>query len=151
MKTLRQLFESAQKKNKEFIRKIYAMGSQNPIGRGVVFMIKDDDGEDALIRLEMVDLPESAHITEITVLEDKGGKGMGDFLMKEITKIADKMKVDLDLNAVPLAHQGKKIPKGKLIKFYKKHGFKSDGGDHMIREYKGKPIKLSGRMRSIDI
>lgn len=136
MKTLRQLFESTQKKNKDFIHKIYGMGSRNPIGRGVVFMIRDDDGEDALIRLEMVDLPESAHITEITVLEDKGGKGMGDFLMDVITKEADKMNVDLDLNAVPLAHQGKKIPKGKLVKFYKKHGFKNDGGDHMIRKHK---------------
>ena len=137
MKTLKSLLsESKQSLNQKYIRKIYKMGFPNPISNGYVISIKDDDEEDAMIRIEMHSLPDSAHITEITVLEDKGGKGIGDWFMSVMTKEADKMKVDLDLNAVPLAHAGKKIPKGKLVKFYKKHGFKSDGGDHMVRKHK---------------
>ena len=143
---------SDQSTNEKFIRKIYSKAHPTPFGGGVVFSFSQKgDDEPTMIKVDLHPMIDSVHITEITVLEDKGGKGFGDHVMKIITKEADRMKVDLNLNAVPLAHKGKKIPKGKLIRFYKKHGFKVDRGDHMVRLQKQKPIKLSGKMKTIGI
>lgn len=146
------LIESDLNKNKAFVRKIYNMAQPNPIGRGAYFALKSDDGKDTgFVKFELFGMQDFVHISDILVAEDKGGKGFGDYVMKIITKEADKDNIDLHLAAVPTAHQGKKIPKSKLVKFYKKHGFVSIGGDEMERVQKRKPIKLSGRKREIKI
>lgn len=148
---LTQLNESDKNKNKAFVNKIYSMGQRNPIGRGIYFYMESDNAkENAVVRLEMFGMDDFAHISEIVVAEDKGGKGYGDHIMKLITKQADKDKIDLSLDAVPIAHQGKKIPKSTLRRFYKKHGFVGAGGDRMERKQKT-TIKLSGKMKRIQL
>jgi len=132
---LNTLFESELNDNKDYVRKIYAAGHPNPIGRGVIF-VKGTQEENGYIVVELKPMVNFVHITEIRVLEGKYKEGYGDTVMKILTKEADKMNVTLHLAAVPLKGEGKTIPKGKLKSFYKKHGFVSEGGDVMRREPK---------------
>jgi hypothetical protein len=119
----------------EFVRKFYATGHQNPIGRGVVFGLKDK-GKSAMVKVELTPKVNDVHLTEIITLEDMGKRGFGDYVMKSLTDLADKMDIPLTLFAVPLQHQGVKIPKAKLVAFYKRHGFKTKSGDFMERKPK---------------
>lgn len=124
-------------KNRKFVHKIYSMAQPNPMNdRQVFFSFKDKDVA-ALIIVEMTPLTWAVVLDTLTVAEGKTGLGFGDHVLKIITKEADKDGIKITLSAVPLDHAGKKIPKGKLKAFYKKHGFKSSGGDNMIREPKG--------------
>jgi len=129
------LFESELEDNKDYVKKIYSKGARNPIGRGVVFQFTDKD-KSGMILVELTPMIGFVHITEIRVLEGLYKLGFGAAVMKLLTDEADKMNITLDLFAVPLKAEGKKIPKGKLKSFYKKHGFKSAGGDKMTREPK---------------
>jgi GNAT superfamily N-acetyltransferase len=117
----------------QFVRKFYATGYPNPIGRGVVFGLSAKEGEDAMVKVELEPKVDSVHLKEIITLEDMGKRGYGDYVMKQLTSLADKMDIRLTLFSVPLQHQGVKIPKSKLITFYKRHGFKTKSGDYMER------------------
>lgn len=119
----------------DFVKKFYATGTQNPIGRGVVFGLSDK-GVTGMVKVELEAKSNSVHLKEIITLEDMGKKGYGDYIMKQLTSMADKMNIRLTLFAVPLNHQGVKIPKSKLVKFYKRHGFKDLQGDFMERQVK---------------
>jgi hypothetical protein len=68
-------------------------------------------------------------------MEGKAGQGFGEPVMKLMTDLADKENIDLDLIPVPIEVDGKKIPKSKLISFYKKHGFVKER-QNMVREAK---------------
>lgn len=86
---------------------------------------------------ELVSFANSVHITEISIPNRDQGSGAGHIVMKKMTKMADKFKVKLDLFPSPII-QGpdeKRIPKDKLVKFYKKHGFVGTG-QKMIRDPK---------------
>lgn len=128
---LESIKDDTKAKSIKFIKTIYKDGMVNPIGRGVIFGV----GE-GLVHVELSSFGDMVHIGFIGVLEDKVGKGFGDFIMRKITKEADKQDITLHLQAVPVAIAGKKIPKAKLIKFYKKNGFVKQNGDAMIREPK---------------
>lgn len=120
--------------NRDFVRSVYSKGQVNPFGGGVFFMIQNDDGTEGMVKLDMMPMSWGVAISEIHVTEGKTGQGFGDYIMSVITDMADQQGVLLSLNAVPLDTQGKKIPKRKLIQFYKKHGFESEGGDLMRRQ-----------------
>lgn len=128
---LNEIADDSKAKASKFIKIIYKDGMANPMGRGVIFGVGD-----ALVHVELSSFGNMVHIGFIGVLEDKVGKGFGDFIMKKITKEADKQDITLHLQAVPVAVAGKKIPKAKLIKFYKKNGFIKQKGAAMIREPK---------------
>jgi len=132
---LETLFESELEDSKDYVRKIYSKGQRNPIGNGVIFQFSDKN-KNAMILVELRPMKDFVHITEIRVLEGLYGLGFGAAVMELLTDEADKMNITLDLFAVPLKGEGKKISKSKLKSFYKKHGFKSEGGDKMMREPK---------------
>ncbi len=115
-----------------FVKKIHAKGKPNPVGHNFYMGLKTKD-DDAIIVFKLKPFPTFVHIEEIVVTEDKGRKGFGTHVLKMITKEADKDGIELHLFAVPLDHAGKKIPKGKLQSIYKKHGFKLDRADLMVR------------------
>ena len=116
----------------DFVKKFYATGTQNPIGHGVVFGLSDK-GVSAMVKIELEAKAYDVHLKEIITLEDLGKKGFGNYIMKSLTSMADKMNIPITLFAVPLQHQGAKIPKTKLVSFYKRHGFKYKRGDFMER------------------
>lgn len=124
------------KKNQAFVRKIHGKATPNPMGHNFYFQLKKSDDESAIVLVLLNAMNWGVVISEMIVAEGKTGQGYGNHILKMITKEADKDGIKLSLSAVPLAHAGKKIPKGKLKAFYKKHGFKSDGGDTMRREPK---------------
>jgi GNAT superfamily N-acetyltransferase len=138
VKTLKELMESGAEyeKNLAFVRKMHSKGTPNPMGHNYYFALKDGKGNDAIITFLLQPMNWGVVISEIIVAEDKGRMGFGTHVLQMITKEADKDGIELSLSAVPLAHAGKKIPKGKLIATYKKYGFKIDRGDHMIRKPK---------------
>lgn len=120
--------EDLKKKAQDYIKTIYKKGTRNPIGSGVVFGV----GE-GLVHLELSYFDGHVHITLLAVLEGLTGKGYGGVIMKFMTKEADKQDITLGLSAVPIEIAGKKIPKAKVVKFYKKYGFKKESGDQMKR------------------
>ena len=120
-------------KNRDFVRSVYSMGHPNPMGRGVLFGVQNDDDVVGYTRVELSPMQWGVNINEIHVLEDKTGIGFGDYVLKKITDAADQAGILLSLSAVPLSTQGKKIPKRKLIRFYKKHGFEQEGGGDLMR------------------
>jgi GNAT superfamily N-acetyltransferase len=124
--------------NKDFVRKIYSKGLQNPIGDGVVFGLRHPETKnmDAGILVDLKPKHDYVYVQEIRVLEGKTAQGFGGHIMKYITDQADKDKIDLSLYAKPLKNEGSMIPKSKLIKFYKKYGFKLERGDDMVRKPK---------------
>jgi GNAT superfamily N-acetyltransferase len=120
------------KKNQAFVRKMYSMATPNPLGNNYYFQLNKGK-ESATILFELHAMNWGVIIDSLVVAEDKGRKGFGNHILTKITDQADKDGIELTLSAVPLAHAGKKIPKGKLVAFYKKHGFKKSGGDQMFR------------------
>ena len=133
MKTIPMDDENDIEKSRDFVRSVYSKGQQNPMGRGVFFMIRNDDDTEGMVKLEMMPMTWGVAISEIHVAEGKTGQGFGDYIMGVITAMADEQDVLLSLNAVPLDTEGKKIPKRKLIRFYKKHGFEQEGGGDLMR------------------
>lgn len=114
--------------NDQYVKKLHSMSHQNPIGSGHFFYLKDDDGEDALVNYRLISHPDHVYLTDLEVGEGKTGKGFGDYVMKTLTKEADKMGVEIRLFPEPLKYRDadgktKKMPKNKLVNFYKKHGF----------------------------
>jgi GNAT superfamily N-acetyltransferase len=76
-----------------------------------VFWDRKVEGPLELIKFEIVEVPPQLQ-----------GKGIATKLIKAVTGIADKHKVGIYLEVVPIG--SKVIPKHKLIEFYKKFGFK---------------------------
>jgi hypothetical protein len=87
--------------------------------------------------VELISFANRVHISELSVPPSKQGSGVGHKAMKIITDLADKFKVALDLFAKPIdqGFDNTKIPKAKLVSFYKQHGFVMQGG-RMFREPK---------------
>jgi GNAT superfamily N-acetyltransferase len=79
--------------------------------------------------VELNSFGNSVHISEISIPNHKQGQGIGHKVMKMITDMADKFKVNLDLFPKPIsqAPDEEQISKSKLVKFYAKHGFKPQG------------------------
>lgn len=59
-------------------------------------------------------------------------KGVASAALKIVTKLADKYKVQMSLQAKPTGEP--KIHKGSLKKLYRKFGFVSTRGDEMLRD-----------------
>lgn len=82
-----------------------------------------------VVFVSLVSFNNRVHISEVSIPHHKQGEGIGHKVMKMITDMADKFKVDLDLFAKPITQgpEESQISKSKLVKFYVKHGFKSQG------------------------
>ena len=80
------------------------------------------------------------HLSWIQTLKPKSGAATE--TMKFLTELADKHGVAMSLSAVPKGSGETKIPKAKLVAFYKRFGF-TGHPDDMVREPKVK-IRLRG-------
>lgn len=131
--------EDDYEKNLKFVKDFYATGYPNPIGKGVVFTVGDDiNGEEVKAMIMVIMDPKTwgVYISEIHVMEGKSKMGFGSYILGLITKMADEQGITLVLTAKPLETQGKKIPKAKLVQFYKKNGFVNAQGG-MVRKPRG--------------
>lgn len=131
--------ENDYEKNLQFVKDFYATGFPNPMGKGVVFTLADDIGGEEVKAMVMVIMDPKTwgvYISEIHVLEGKGKMGFGSYILGLITKMADEQGITLFLTPKPLDTQGKKIPKAKLVQFYKKNGFVNYQGG-MVRKPQG--------------
>lgn len=126
-------------KNLQFVKDFYAKGYPNPMGKGVVFTLADDiNGEEVQAMIMVIMEPKTwgVYISEIHVLEGKVKMGFGSYMLGLITKMADEQGITLVLTPKPLDTHGKKIPKTKLVQFYKKNGFVNGQGG-MVRKPQG--------------
>lgn len=68
---------------------------------------------------------------------DKKNSGNASKGMQWVTSLADKHKVKMDLDVQPIknagAREGQNLTKSQLKAWYKRLGFTSSGGDHMMR------------------
>ncbi len=131
--------EDDYEKNLQFVKDFYATGYQNPIGKGVVFTVDNDiNGEEVRAMIIVIMDPKTwgVYLSEIHVMEGKSNMGFGSFILGLITKMADEQGITLVLTAKPLDTQGKKIPKAKLVQFYKNNGF-TNSSQGMVRKPRG--------------
>jgi len=125
--------------NLQFVKDFYATAYPNPLGKGVVFTVGDDiNGEEVKAMVMVILDPKTwgVYVSEIHVMEGKSKMGFGAYVLGLLTKMADAQGITLVLTPKPLETQGKKIPKAKLIQFYKKNGFVNGQGG-MIRKPQG--------------
>lgn len=112
-------------------RDVYALGFQNPIFDAETVV----DNESA-VAIHVDALGDMLWIDNIRAFNHQDGAGSR--LLAKIAAIADKHGVRVALFAVPLGvGKGKrKIPRAKLIAWYKRFGFRVVDTDYMIREPK---------------
>ena len=127
--------------NLQFVKDFYAKGYPNPMGKGVVFTLRnsmEDDGneEEAMILVDMQPKTWGVYLSELHTLGGMSKMGFGSYVLSMITQLADAQGITLVLTPKPLETQGKKIPKAKLVQFYKKNGFVNGQGG-MIRKPQG--------------
>lgn len=105
-----------------FVKEFNAMGSKLRKGTRI-------RAGGTSVYVELIPFAGVVHISEISIPNSKQGQGVGHKVMKIITDLADKRGLPLGLFPSPIA-QGPdedQIPKTKLVKFYKDHGFKMEG------------------------
>lgn len=115
----------------KFINSVYKKAYPNPMGRGAIFSFKSGDTQ-AMIQVEFDTFADGVILKTLHVLEGNMKKGFGSHVLKIITAEADKQDIKLILHPKPFS---KEIPQGKLVSFYKKHGFVGNK-DRMTREPK---------------
>ena len=92
-------------------------------------------GPDDWIILELKPFAGRIHISWMQIMPGSERKGFGLKTLLELTDMADKHHVQMDLQAIPTGEP--KVPKGKLKALYRRVGFVSVRGDVMVYDPKG--------------
>jgi hypothetical protein len=112
-------------------RDVDALGFPNPL-----FDAETVVGDESAVAIHVDTLDGMLWIDNIRAFNHKDGAGSR--LLAKIAAIADKHGVRVALFAVPLnvGPDKRKIPRAKLIAWYKRFGFRVVDTDYMIREPK---------------
>jgi hypothetical protein len=113
---------------KPFIDEVMSMTQKTPFGNYfdmgngiVVFKLEKNNLKDNSVWLK-------------DLVADPPKEGLGSKFLEQLTELADKHQINLDLTPHPLGTRNK-IPKPKLVGLYEKFGFKKNG-QYMTREAK---------------
>jgi len=118
---------------KQLVDNIMRKGHPHPFMRDTVaFGFKGDP--QPLVTLELIAQTDAVYLTGLMSTVQK--KGFGKYVMKLVIDEADKLGVTLVGTAKPFGIPEVRIPKAKLVKFYKGLGFHVGSDGKMIREPK---------------
>lgn len=117
-----------------FIAEYEAMSQESPMDpRERYIAVKDTDGSVCYVLIELYKFGDGVHMSSIRTSPEKCmGKGVATHVMEELTALADKHGVELDLIAKSFGQGG--LSTRQLVSWYKKFGFvENPGGGHEMQ------------------
>jgi hypothetical protein len=120
-----------------FMSEYRAKTQDNPVHPDMRVWAYSNDGEDLPLILTEI-YPRSWEGEKVIwfsaiLSPEKEGKGMGSYVVRQVTKLADKHGVSIWLGAKPFGRTENKLTKSQLVSWYKRNGWETVRGDLMVR------------------